>query len=297
MHGDQVDDRIGVLSTLEAWLAQATGPVHHDLHHYLATAHQPDPAARLLADQIDDLLARLTTTPTDWLTLLNPLLDPDQLPTLLRPQTADQLLEQISAATAPLRPPDRPTPPSARPAIPDAQARAPGPTPTTLPSRLVTQAAAALTAERDERGRTPILALDEAHLLTYEQLETIRMITNHGMDQDSPLACLLIGQPSLRRTMKLAVLAALEQRTALRYTMPGMTPTETTGCIRHHLSIAGRSDTLFSDDATTLIHTTARGYPRAINHLFLQALVATYAANNTLVDETATRTAVTEVLD
>ncbi|WP_326809692.1 hypothetical protein OIE62_40765 [Streptomyces scopuliridis] len=28
--------------------------------------------------------------------------------------------------------------------------------------------------------------------------------------------------------MKLAVLAALEQRTALRYTMPGMTSTETT---------------------------------------------------------------------
>ena len=103
LHADQVDDLIGVLSTLEAWLAQATGPVHHDLHHYLATAHQPDPAARLLADQIDDLLARLTTTPTDWLTLLNPLLDPDQLPTLLRPQTADQLLEQISAATAQLR--------------------------------------------------------------------------------------------------------------------------------------------------------------------------------------------------
>jgi len=181
--------------------------------------------------------------------------------------------------------------------IHEALVRATGANPTNLSSRLVTQAAAALTAERDERGRTPILALDEAHLLTYEQLETIRMITNHGMDQDSPLACLLIGQPSLRRTMKLAVLAALEQRTALRYTMPGMTPTETTGYIRHHLSIAGRSDTLFSDDATTLIHTTARGYPRAINNLCLQALVATYAANKTIVDETATRTAVTEVLD
>jgi hypothetical protein len=32
---------------------------------------------------------------------------------------------------------------------------------------------------------------------------------------------------TLRRTMKLAVLAALEQRTALRYTMPGMTAAET----------------------------------------------------------------------
>ena len=32
------------------------------------------------------------------------------------------------------------------------------------------------------------------------------------MDQDSPLAILLVGQPSLRRQTRLAVLAALEQR-------------------------------------------------------------------------------------
>src|SRR3954468_21167159 len=90
------------------------------------------------------------------------------------------------------------------------------------------------TAVRDERGRTPVLVLDEAHLLSYEQLETVRMLTNHAMDQDSPLACLLIGQPTLRRTMKLAVLAALEQRTALRSTMPPMTAAETTSYIKHH---------------------------------------------------------------
>ena len=64
-----------------------------------------------------------------------------------------------------------------------------------------------------------------------------------------------------------------------------------------HLKLAGRSDTLFSDDATALIHTTARGYPRAVNNLALQSLVATFAANKAIVDETATRTAVNELLD
>ena len=90
-------------------------------------------------------------------------------------------------------------------------------------SRLTAQASAVLAAERDERGRTPVLVIDEAHLLRYEQLEAIRMMTNHNLDADSPLACLLVGQPTLRRTMKLAVLAALEQRVALRYAMPPMT--------------------------------------------------------------------------
>src|SRR5487761_1283662 len=164
-------------------------------------------------------------------------------------------------------------------------------------SRLTAQASAMLAAERDERGKTPVLVIDEAHLLRYEQLETIRMLTNHNLDADSPLACLLIGQPTLRRTMKLAVLAALEQRTALRYAMPPMTSQETSSYISHHLKLAGRSDPLFSDDAAALIHTTSRGYPRAVNNLAIQALVATYAAGKAIVDEQAARAAITEVTD
>ena len=78
--------------------------------------------------------------------------------------------------------------------------------------------------------------------------------------------------------------------------MPAMTAEQTGGYITHHLKLAGRSDPLFSD-AITLIHTTARGYPRAVNNLALQALVATFAANKTIVDEAASRTAVNELLD
>ena len=172
-----------------------------------------------------------------------------------------------------------------------------GITPDRMTSRLIAQASAALAAERDERGRTTVLVIDEAHLLSYDQLETVRMLTNHGMDADSPLACLLVGQPTLRRTMKLAVLAALEQRIALRYAMPPMTAAETASYISHHIKLAGRSDTLFSDDAAALIHTTARGYPRTVNNLALQALVAAFAAGKTIVDQSAARSAVNETLD
>ncbi|GAA3775726.1 hypothetical protein GCM10022206_13070 [Streptomyces chiangmaiensis] len=114
--------------------------------------------------------------------------------------------------------------------------------------------------------------------------------------QGSPLSCLLVGQPTLRRTMKLAVLAGLEQRTALRYTMPGMTCTETAGYVARHLKIAGRLDQLFTEGALTLIHTTSRGYPRAVNNLSLQALVAAFATGKNLVDEAAARAAVSEVV-
>ncbi len=73
---------------------------------------------------------------------------------------------------------------------------------------LAAQAAALLAAEHNERGRIPVLAIDEAHLLTHDQLEAVRILTNSEMDAASPLACLLIGQPTLRRMLRLGVLAA-----------------------------------------------------------------------------------------
>jgi type II secretory pathway predicted ATPase ExeA len=170
-----------------------------------------------------------------------------------------------------------------------------GQRPLTHHATLVPQTVDALAVEQAERGRTPVLVIDEAHLLDHDQLESVRMLTNHDMDSTSPFACLLVGQPTLRRKMKLGVLAALDQRIGLRYAMPPMTGEETTSYLRHHLSLAGRSDPLFSDDAAALIHQTARGYPRAVNNVALQALVAAFAADKAIVDESSTRAAVAEV--
>lgn len=167
--------------------------------------------------------------------------------------------------------------------------------PLTHHATLAPQAADALAAEHAERGRVPVVVLEEAHLLDHAQLEAIRLLTNHEMDSSSPFACLLVGQPTLRRRMKLGVLAALDQRIALRYTMPPMSPDETGSYLRHHLALAGRNDTLYSDDAAALIHQTSRGYPRAVNNLALQALVAAFAADKAIVDESSTRTAIAEV--
>jgi type II secretory pathway predicted ATPase ExeA len=170
-----------------------------------------------------------------------------------------------------------------------------GARPLTHHATLVPQTVDALAVEQAERGRTPVLVLDEAHLLDHDQLESLRMLTNHDMDSTSPFACLLVGQPTLRRRMKLGVLAALDQRIGLRYAMPPMTPQETGSYLRHHVGLAGRSDTLFSDDAAALIHQTSRGYPRAVNNLALQALVAAFASDKAIVDESSTRAAVAEV--
>jgi type II secretory pathway predicted ATPase ExeA len=155
----------------------------------------------------------------------------------------------------------------------------------------------ALAAEHAERARTPILLIDEAHLLTHDTLEALRLLTNHELDTTSPFATILLGQPTLATKMKLGTLAALEQRITIRRHMTGMTNQETTEYIHHHLKIAGRTDPLFTDDAITLIHTTSRGKPRTTNRLAISALIATCATNKNLIDETSARSAITEHTD
>ena len=169
-----------------------------------------------------------------------------------------------------------------------------GGTPAFYSGVLAHQTASLLAGELDERARLPVVVIDEAHLLGNTELESLRMLTNTGMDTGSHFALLLVGQPTLRRRLKLAVLAALDQRISTRFAINGMDLAETTDYIRHHLKFAGRSDTLFSDDAVAAIHQASRGYPRAVNNLAVSALIATYAGNKAIVDLSAAQSAITE---
>ena len=159
---------------------------------------------------------------------------------------------------------------------------------------LVPQARDALAAEHAERGRVPVLLIDEGHLLGHDALEGIRLLTNHELDTESPFATVLLGQPTLATKMQLGTLAALEQRITVRRHMTGMTGEETAGYIRHHLQLVGRADPLFTEDAINLIHTSGRGKPRNINRLAISALIAACTAGKNLVDEASARSAVTE---
>jgi type II secretory pathway predicted ATPase ExeA len=162
---------------------------------------------------------------------------------------------------------------------------------------LAAEAGRLLAGELDERGRLPVLIIDEAHLMANQQLEGLRMLTNNDMDTGPAFCLVLIGQPTLRRRLRMAVLAALDQRIATRYTIGPMTPQETAQYTKDHLAWAGRTDTLFSDDATTAIHQAARGYPRAVNAIARAAMVAAFTAGKAIIDQSAAEAAIAETTE
>jgi len=98
LHADQVDDLVDLLATIQHWLLQTSLSVHLDLHQFLIS-HRPGTASHHLADQVDDLIHRLTSTPQDWLQHPNAGLD-EHPPG--RPDPVDQLLDQLATTTGQL---------------------------------------------------------------------------------------------------------------------------------------------------------------------------------------------------
>jgi type II secretory pathway predicted ATPase ExeA len=160
---------------------------------------------------------------------------------------------------------------------------------------LIAQTAALLAAEEAERHRRVIFVLDEAHLLTPDQLEELRLLTNAEFDSRSPFAAILVGQPTLARQLRLGIFSAVDQRIATRYTLPPMDLAESAAYLRHHLALAGRSDALFVDDAIARLHRVANGLPRALNNAATAALVAAAADGKALVDDACAKRAAAEL--
>jgi type II secretory pathway predicted ATPase ExeA len=173
--------------------------------------------------------------------------------------------------------------------------RALGAPPRYLKAELMAQAGDLLAAEAAERHRRVVLICDEAHLLQPDQLEELRLLTNSEMDSASPFAGILAGQPTLNRQLRMGMFAALDQRIATRFTIKPMDLAESAAYLRHHLTLAGRDDPLFADDAIARLHRVANGLPRALNNAAAAALIAAAAAGKDLVDDACAKKAVAEL--
>lgn len=117
---------------------------------------------------------------------------------------------------------------------------------------------------KEQRGKTVVLIIDEAHLLGTASLQELRLLTNFKMDSFDPFILILAGQIDLRKTMDLGVMEAFSQRIALRHTMAPLDPDETVEYVEAHMKIAGAREPIFAPDALAAIHEVTFGIPRRI---------------------------------
>jgi len=123
-------------------------------------------------------------------------------------------------------------------------------------------------------GGTSLLLVDEAHLLSNELLEDIRLIGNMDSHNEQLLQVVLCGQPELASKLLQPNMKALRQRIALMIQVRGLSLEETRRYIETRLRCAGLAGpSPFTAGAYREIHMAAAGVPRLINLLCDGALM------------------------
>src|SRR5271154_770660 len=133
---------------------------------------------------------------------------------------------------------------------------------------------------RGAKKLTTVLIVDEAHHLSADLLEEVRLLSNLETTDDKLLQIVLVGQPELDEKLDSVGLRQLKQRIALRSHLEPLDPGETKGNIERRLQLAGANSaeqTLFPVETVADIYQHSRGIPRLINTICENALIAGYA--------------------
>jgi type II secretory pathway predicted ATPase ExeA len=138
----------------------------------------------------------------------------------------------------------------------------------------LTDAVKSALLEAKSRDRHLILIIDEAHLLSDQALEEIRLLSNTETPDQKLLQILLVGQYELSHNLDRPEMRHLRQRININRFLSHLNRTDTIAYIDHRLQRVGSSYvSVFEENCGRLIFRLTKGVPRNINRLCDNALL------------------------
>jgi type II secretory pathway predicted ATPase ExeA len=143
-----------------------------------------------------------------------------------------------------------------------------------------------LMSNRSIQGeRTLIVVIDEAQDMSDEMFLELRFALNHNIDSSSLFPLILVGQPELRKLLRLKKYEATLQRVGMQYHLGGMSKEETSSYIRHHLMVSRTEKPVFAESALLRIFASSQGLPRVVNQICTQILLDATARKLEVIEE------------
>lgn len=133
-----------------------------------------------------------------------------------------------------------------------------------------------------EKGHLTVVVIDEAHHLSPELLEEVRLIDNLGGRTGKAAFLLIVGLPLLRDRLA----GSLGQRVVTRPRVEPLTPDESVGYLRYQLATAGGRAGM-TDEAAEILAAASGGIPRVLNQLGSAALSIAGASGESGIDAEA----------
>src|SRR5487761_466802 len=139
--------------------------------------------------------------------------------------------------------------------------------------------------QRQKLDQTTVLIVDEAHLLSREVLEEIRLLGNLENQRSKLLQIVLVGQPELDARLDSTDLRQLKQRIALRCQLVPLTREQTQEYVSWRLARAGGNGQapIFESEAISEVYEHSQGFPRLINTICENALIFACGAGTRLI--------------
>jgi general secretion pathway protein A len=142
----------------------------------------------------------------------------------------------------------------------------------------------------DKEGRTPVLLVDEAHKLSAELLEEVRLLMNFETAERKLLQVVLAGQNELRDLMRREDLRQLRQRVSVRLDIVPLQPCEVEQYMRHRWHQGGGNGNFpFQPDAVDLVAQASHGIPRVTNAICDIALLRAYTSETASIGSETVR--------
>ncbi len=137
-----------------------------------------------------------------------------------------------------------------------------------------------------DQRKNVILIVDEAHCLSKEILEEIRLLSNLETPHSKLVNIILTGQPEFTEILLDPKFRALRQRVTLRYSIKPLNLLETKSYIIFRLRKAGAKDIdIFTEEAFKKIFECTDGIPRLINVLCDRAMLTGFVSEEKKIDE------------
>jgi len=133
-------------------------------------------------------------------------------------------------------------------------------------------------------NKRAVLVIDEAQALGAEVLEDLRLFSNVNAGRTMLLQTVLVGQLSLRDTLRRPDMRQLMQRVGVDYQLTPLDKAQTEAYIRHRLRLAGGREDLFTADACDAVFGGSSGIPRVVNLLCDMALAYGFADQKPTID-------------
>lgn len=124
-----------------------------------------------------------------------------------------------------------------------------------------------------ESNRPNLLVIDEAHILTPQALNELRLITNASVKHQPIVTLVLFGQPLLSSTLKSPALIPFVQRVGVWLSMEGLDIEQTGKYIEWQIQKTGfNGEEIFPELTKKAIYRKTQGIPRIINRICLECL-------------------------